>query len=122
MRAGHIRKLLKGMLAKDVNERWEIGKVNEDCSGIDKLPTMSFSIGGKDFDLEPEFYVIQVPDPKSGKTVCQLGLQSMNAGLPLWMLGDTFLRKYYTVWDAEQKRVGFALAKAPSNDVLVASS
>eukprot|EP00929_Paragymnodinium_shiwhaense_P028464 TRINITY_DN1648_c0_g1_i2.p1 TRINITY_DN1648_c0_g1~~TRINITY_DN1648_c0_g1_i2.p1 ORF type:complete len:383 (+),score=104.87 TRINITY_DN1648_c0_g1_i2:72-1220(+) len=95
----------------------KIGKVNEDCSGVDKLPTMSFSIGGRDFDLGPEFYVLKVTE--GGKTQCQLGIQPINAGVPIYILGDPFLRKYYTVWDADQKRVGFATAKQDSETIVV---
>ena len=43
-------------------------------------------------------------------TQCQLGMQALDQ-LGLWILGDPFLRKYYTVFDRAQDRVGFALAK-----------
>jgi len=95
----------------------KVGKVNEDCSNVNSLPMLSFSIAGKDFDLGPDFYVLRGEDD-SGKVACELGIQSIDAGVPIWILGDPFLRKYYTVWDAEQNRVGFALAKQ-SADMLV---
>lgn len=87
-----------------------IGNVSADCSNVHTLPTVSFSIGGKDFDLEPSFYVLRGTD-ENGAVQCQLGIQGVNAGVPIWILGDPFLRKYYTVWDQEQNRVGFATAK-----------
>merc|ERR1712076_322417 len=96
----------------------KIGKVNEDCSNVNSLPTISFSLSGKDFDLGPDFYVLRMKDD-SGKEQCQLGIEGVNAGVPIWILGDPFLRKYYTVWDAEANRVGFATAKQPSEDTVV---
>jgi len=97
----------------------QVGKVSEDCSNVKSLPTLTFNFGGHDFDLEPDFYVLRVKDPSTGKDQCQLGMEGINAGVPIWILGDPFLRKYYTVWDAEQQRVGFAVAKAPSTTVVV---
>jgi len=97
----------------------QIGTVKEDCSNVKSLPTITFNFNGHDFPLESDFYVIKVQDPSTQKTVCQLGLQGINAGAPLWILGDPFLRKYYTVWDAEQKRVGFATAKPQSEATVV---
>ena len=35
----------------------------------------------------------------AGNIVCQLGIQGLDAGLDLWILGDPFLRKYYSVFE-----------------------
>jgi len=96
----------------------KIGNVSQDCSNADTLPTVAISMAGKDFEIGPDFYVLRAAD-ENGKEQCILGFQGINAGAPIWILGDPFLRKYYTVWDAEQQRVGFALAKQPSTSTLV---
>ena len=28
-------------------------------------------------------------------------------GTPIWLMGDPFLRKYYSIYDMDEKRVGF---------------
>ena len=81
-----------------------IGEVKSDCSNLHQLPNITFTLGGKDFDLESEYYVIQ----QEGQ--CQLGMQAMDQ-LGLWILGDPFLRKYYSTFQPTKNQVGFALAK-----------
>lgn len=104
---------------KDVQPMLDkIGNVTADCSNTKSLPTLTFSMNGKDFDLGPDFYVKRHKD-NSGKVTCSLGVQAMDVGGPIWILGDPFLRKYYTMWDEDNKQVGFALAKQNAELVVV---
>merc|ERR1712054_141878 len=77
-----------------------------DCSKIDSLPELEIQIAGKAFNLSGKDYVLNV----SGQ--CLLGMTGMDLsreGLSL-ILGDVFLRKYYTVFDLGNTRVGLATA------------
>jgi len=87
-----------------------IGTVNPDCSNRETLPVISFVIDGKTLTLEPDFYILYGPDD-SGQNSCQLGIEGLDIGLPeFWILGDPWLRKYYTMFDKVNSRVGFAKA------------
>jgi cathepsin D len=83
------------------------------CAEISKLPPLSFTINGVEFELQAEDYVFKVE--AFGKAACLLGVTAMDmpppAG-PLWILGDVFLSKYFTVFDAGNARLGFAPAAA----------
>ena len=86
-----------------------IGTVEPDCSNRDMLPTIAFTLNGIDMTLESSYYVIY-GDDGTGQNTCQLGIESLDPGFPLWILGDPFLRKYYTVFDRQANQVGFATA------------
>jgi len=83
--------------------------VNPDCSNRDSLPTIAFTLSGIDMPLGPDFYVLY-GDDGTGQMTCQLGIESLDPGLPFWILGDPFLRKYYTIFDRVNNQVGFATA------------
>ncbi|XP_054424725.1 gastricsin [Pteronotus mesoamericanus] len=78
------------------------------CNNIQNLPTFTFIINGVQFPLPPSSYIL------NNNGYCTVGVEptylpSQN-GQPLWILGDVFLRSYYSVYDMGNNRVGFATA------------
>jgi hypothetical protein len=83
-------------------------QVADDCSNLQSLPDLGFIVGDHILNLKPEDYVSETVDR------CSVGLMSLDIPPPkgpLFIFGDPFLRKYYTVYDRKKMQVGFALAK-----------
>lgn len=93
-----------------------------DCSNLASLPNitiaMTISSGVADFVLTPADYTVRIPGGAGGgPDTCSCGLFAFDAGeglLPLWILGDTFLRTYYSVFDRANNQLQFARAQAPA--------
>jgi len=65
---------------------------------------LTFTVGGMQVTLTAEEYTAKSKDRKNN---CKL---QFNEG-DNWVLGTAFLSKFYTVFDFEQQKVGFAAAK-----------
>ncbi|XP_005189520.2 lysosomal aspartic protease [Musca domestica] len=82
--------------------REELNTYLFNCSSIDSLPVLNFTIGGTQFTLEGSDYVIQM------EGLCSSAFEP--SGANFWILGDIFIGKYYTIFDMANMLVGFALA------------
>ncbi|MCB0369326.1 MAG: hypothetical protein KDD45_07695 [Bdellovibrionales bacterium] len=75
------------------------------------LPTLTFVINGDKWVLKGEDYILKVTE--GTKDVCIVGILGMDLPPQLgeaFILGDSFIKTYYTHFDVANKRVGFARA------------
>lgn len=80
-----------------------LGQYTIDCAKVPSIPDLEFKINGQTWAVPGKDLVIQA----SG--TCLFALMGMDIqGGPQWILGDVFMRQYYTIFDYGDERVGFA--------------
>ncbi|BGP33842.1 aspartic proteinase precursor [Rhodotorula toruloides] len=77
-----------------------------ECSTVASLPPIAFTFGGKDFSLDPKDYILEA------QGTCISPFMGLDLpGLNVWIIGDVFLRKFYSVYDLKRNAVGLAKSR-----------
>eukprot|EP01017_Pseudomicrothorax_dubius_P042565 TRINITY_DN6971_c0_g1_i3.p2 TRINITY_DN6971_c0_g1~~TRINITY_DN6971_c0_g1_i3.p2 ORF type:complete len:208 (-),score=53.93 TRINITY_DN6971_c0_g1_i3:149-772(-) len=79
------------------------------CTDFSGLPTLTFVLSGFEYTLQPKDYIVSFMN--GDQLQCILGIAGIN--LPsqlsnLIILGDVFIRNYYTHFDYGKSRLGLA--------------
>eukprot|EP00922_Rhytidocystis_sp_ex-Travisia-forbesii_P001087 GHVS01001549.1.p1 GENE.GHVS01001549.1~~GHVS01001549.1.p1 ORF type:complete len:569 (+),score=76.11 GHVS01001549.1:113-1819(+) len=87
------------------------------CNAVHTLPTIDIIIGGSVFSLKAEEYIMKVaPIPGVPCLLAFAGIDISPPLGPLWILGDVFMRRYYSIFDYGGKKMGFARSKEAANN------
>ncbi|RDA85467.1 hypothetical protein CP532_1023 [Ophiocordyceps camponoti-leonardi (nom. inval.)] len=65
---------------------------------------LTFTFSGIDYEVSPKDWVA----PKNAEGECTSNVYGYEVAKGSWLIGDTFLMNVYTVFDKDEKRIGFA--------------
>jgi hypothetical protein len=84
-----------------------MGEYTIDCDKVEDIPDVVFTIDGTDYSIPGPSTVIQA------QGTCLFAFMGLDfpAPGPNWILGDVFMREYYTVFNYHDQTIGFAKAK-----------
>jgi hypothetical protein len=71
---------------------------------LTKLHSIFIYADGNHLEITPASYVLNLDIGMPGK--CLMGFTKNSANY--WLMGDSFLRNFYTIWDEENDKLGFA--------------
>ncbi|KAG6039436.1 Vacuolar protease A [Claviceps citrina] len=100
---------LAELLNKEIGAKksWN-GQYIIECDKIKSLPDITFNLGGSNYSLPASDYILEL----QGSCVSTFqGMDIPEPSGPLVILGDAFLRRYYSVYDLGKNAVGLARAK-----------
>lgn len=89
-------------------------KIDLNCISYDSIGNIGFKINGIIYNIEKAYHIITFNFTESERIGCVNALMQINElsnkNKHTFILGIPFLKKYFSVYDRENKRVGFALA------------
>ncbi|EJC99573.1 endopeptidase [Fomitiporia mediterranea MF3/22] len=84
------------------------GQYTVDCKKVPEFPEFTLWFNGQAYPLKGSDYIIE------SQGLCTSSFTGININGPggaLWIIGDVFLRRYYTVFDLGNDAIGFAKSK-----------
>ncbi|GLV43473.1 cathepsin D [Carabus blaptoides fortunei] len=85
------------------------GRYRVNCETVNKLPVITFVIGGKEFSLKGRDYV-QKLSYKSLTLCLSAFMEAKTYDSNIWVLGGAFLSEYFSIYDLEHNKIGFVKA------------
>ena len=100
---------LAELLNKEIGAKKSFnGQYTVECEKRDSLPDLTFTLTGYNFTIGPYDYILEV----QGSCISAfMGFDIPAPAGPLAILGDAFLRKWYSVYDLGNNAVGLAKSK-----------
>ena len=75
---------------------------------VEKFHKQTLSVGNK-FDFDVKAALSQTSE--GSVNACSSLIQPMKIEKDMFLVGDVFMRKYYTIFDRDSNKVGLAMAK-----------
>ncbi|XP_048873259.1 renin isoform X2 [Brienomyrus brachyistius] len=87
------------------------GGYTVNCDLVKSLPSIAFHMGGLEYALTAEDYILW--QSQFGEDICTVTFRDLDVPPPtgpVWILGASFISRYYTEFDRQNNRIGFARA------------